>query len=60
MDDLLSEVIRRADRYLAQLPSRRVSPAAESIEGLKRQDTALQDDPIDPAAVLAELDDIGN
>jgi arginase len=60
MDYLLSEVIKRANRYLAELPNRRVSPAPDAIAGLRRLDTPLQDHPIEPATVLAELDDIGS
>lgn len=60
MDHLLSETIKRANRYLAQLPTRRVSPAADAVEGLKRLDVPLQDHPMAPAAVMAELDDIGS
>ena len=58
MDQLLTEVINRAKRYLAQLPARRVSPAREAVEGLKRLEVPLQDHPLEPEAVLAELDDI--
>ena len=58
MDQLLSEVINRARRYLAQLPTRRVSPAREAVDGLKRLEVPLQENPLEPAAVLAELDDI--
>lgn len=60
MDHLLSEVIKRANRYLTDLPTRRVSPAPDAIAGLRRLDTPLQDHPIDPATVLAELDEIGS
>ena len=60
MDQLLSETIKRANRYLAELPNRRVSPAPEAVEGLKRLDVPLQDHSIEPATVLAELDDIGS
>ncbi len=60
MDYLLSEVIKRANRYLAELPNRRVSPAPDALAGLKRLDVPLQDQPMEPATVLAELDDIGS
>ena len=59
MDDLLSEIIKRANRYLTELPTRRVSPAPDAVASLKRLDVPLQDHPNKPAAVLAELDDIG-
>ena len=60
MDQLISEIINRANRYLTALPDRRVSPAPDSIAGLKQLDVPLQDLPINPAAVIAELDDIGS
>ena len=60
MDQLISEIINRANQYLTALPDRRVSPAPDSIAGLKQLDVPLQDLPINPAAVLAELDDIGS
>jgi glutamate/tyrosine decarboxylase-like PLP-dependent enzyme len=60
MDHLLSEVINRANRYLTELPARRVSPASDAVAGLKRLDVPLQYHHIEPAAVLAELDDIGS
>ena len=60
MDHLLSEVIERANLYLKKLPARRVSPAPDAVAGLKRLDVPLQDHPIKPEAVLAELDDIGS
>ena len=58
MDHLLAEVIKRAKRYLAELPGRRVSPLQDAVDGLRRLDVPLQDHPIEPATVLAELDDI--
>jgi glutamate/tyrosine decarboxylase-like PLP-dependent enzyme len=58
MDHLLTEVIKRAKRYLAELPGRRVSPLQDAVDGLRRLDVPLQDHPIEPATVLAELDDI--
>lgn len=60
MNHLLAEVMKRADRYLTELPARRVSPSAHAVAGLKRLDVPLQADPIDPATVLAELDDLGS
>ncbi len=60
MDELLAEVMKRANRYLAGLPDRRVSPAAEAIANLKSLDVPLQNNPMEPAAVLAELDNIGS
>ena len=58
MDHLLAEVIKRAERYLAELPARRVSPGQDAVDGLRRLDVPLQEQPLEPATVLAELDDI--
>jgi glutamate/tyrosine decarboxylase-like PLP-dependent enzyme len=60
MDNLLEEVIKRVERYLSKLSDRRVSPAPASVEGLKSLDVPLQENSIEPAAVLAELDEIGS
>jgi glutamate/tyrosine decarboxylase-like PLP-dependent enzyme len=60
MKNLFSEVFERANRYLTDLPNRRVSPAPGAVAGLERLDVPLQDQPMDPAAVLVELDDIGS
>lgn len=60
MDDLLAEVMKRAHRFLAGLPDRGVSAATEAIANLKSLDVPLQDNAMEPAAVLAELDDIGS
>jgi len=59
-NDLFSEVIERANRYLTDLPNRPVSPAPGAVAGLERLNLPLQDQPMDPVAVLAELDDIGS
>ncbi len=59
MDHLLAEVIKRANRYLAALPTRRVSPPADALAALKHLEVPLQDQPLEPSMVLAELDDIG-
>jgi len=60
MENLLHDTASRAHRYLAGLTDRRVSPAQEAIDQLKLLDVPLQESPIDPAAVLAELDEIGS
>ena len=56
MEKLFSEVIRRANRYVNELETRGVNPTADAIEKLKRLDVPLQDQPIDPMAVLSEDD----
>jgi len=59
MDLLLAEVIKRANRYLAELPTRRVSPALDALAALTHLEVPLQDQPLEASTVLAELDDIG-
>ncbi len=58
--DLMINAAERAVRYLEQLPQRGVNPEATALEDLQRLDVPLQDDPIDPAQVLAELDELGS
>lgn len=60
MDSLLMDAARRAAQYLAALADRRVSPSPASVERLKRLDRALQDEPLDAAEVLRELDEVGS
>jgi glutamate/tyrosine decarboxylase-like PLP-dependent enzyme len=60
MDHLLADVIKRANQYLRELPTRRVSPAPEALAALKALDVPLQDHPLEASGVLAELDDIGS
>ena len=57
-EGLLAQVTKRANRYINEMQTRRVSPSAEDIANLKHLDVPLQDPSIDPATVLAELDDI--
>jgi glutamate/tyrosine decarboxylase-like PLP-dependent enzyme len=57
---LLAATGDRSVRYLKSLESRRVSPSREAIAALAVFDTPLQDDPIDPVKVLAQLDEIGS
>lgn len=57
---LLAATADRSVRYLKSLESRRVSPSKEAIAALTAFDTPLQDEPIDPAKVLAQLDEIGS
>ncbi|MEX2153460.1 MAG: aminotransferase class V-fold PLP-dependent enzyme [Gemmatimonadaceae bacterium] len=57
---LLAATAERSVRYLASLDTRRVSASKEAIAGLARFDVPLQNDPRDPQAVLAELDEIGS
>ena len=60
MEHLLLDVANRANRYVVGLPERSVAPSLEAIERLRLLDIPLQDEPIEPSRVLAELDDIGS
>jgi hypothetical protein len=60
MEHLLAEVFKRANQYIKEVQTRRVSPSPEAIAGLKRLDIPLQDQPMDALTVLAELDDYGS
>lgn len=60
MPGLLLDAAQRGQRYLDSLPARRVSPTAEAIERLRLLDIPLQNEPVDAARVLAELDEVGS
>jgi glutamate/tyrosine decarboxylase-like PLP-dependent enzyme len=55
---LLEETARRGARYLAGLDERAVQAAAAAVAGLASLEVPLNDAPLDPAAVLAELDEV--
>lgn len=57
---IMTDAAQRGERYLRELPLRAVQPSAEAIKGLAAFDFPLQDDPIDPAQALEELDRIGS
>lgn len=54
--DTLSDVAARARRYLDGIGERRVFPDATALAGLANLDVPLQDAPMDPDALVAELD----
>lgn len=60
MSDLLKTAAERASRYLEDLGERRVAPVPEAIERLRILDAPMPGDPVEPAKVLALLDDIGS
>ena len=60
MDDLLRDAAERAARYLAGLDARAVAPSATALADLAAFDTALPDEPTQPAEVLAQLDTLGS
>src|SRR5580692_4742208 len=59
-NDVLADAAARGARYVSEIAERRVSPAAEDIARMSHLGGPLNDDPRDPAAVLAELDDFGS
>jgi glutamate/tyrosine decarboxylase-like PLP-dependent enzyme len=59
-EDLLTEVARRAIRYVGGLGSRSVAPRPDAVERLDALGGPLPAGPTDPAAVLALLDDVGS
>ncbi|CAG0931163.1 aromatic-L-amino-acid/L-tryptophan decarboxylase [Planctomycetaceae bacterium] len=60
MDDLLLDAARRGSRYLSTLRERSVAPTPDALARMHLLGGPLQDDPIDPAAVLAQLDELGS
>lgn len=56
MRDLYESSAQRAIHYLEQLPTRKVAPTPQAIEGLQRFYEALPAEPSDPQAVLEFLD----
>jgi len=58
--DLLQDVASRATRYLDDVRRRRVSPSPDALREMQRFAVELQDDSIDAAKVLAELDTLGS
>ncbi len=60
VEPLLRDTASRAVRYLEGLRERRVSPAPSALEGLGKFSRPLQDEPLDSAKVLEELDTFGS
>jgi len=60
MQDLIKDAARRSARYLQNLKERSVAPPAEAVERLKGFEVPLQEEPIAPLKVLAELDELGS
>ncbi len=60
MKSLLLDAANRAAQYITALPTRRVWPLPSELEGLSRFERPLQDEPVDPAEVLRELDETGS
>ena len=60
MEGLIKEAARRSVHYLENLKKRSVVPSPEAVERLKGFDVPLQEEPIAPLKVLAELDELGS
>ncbi len=60
MEYLIKEAARRSARYLEVLRGRSVAPPPEAVERLNGFDVPLQEEPIAPLKVLAELDEFGS
>ena len=60
MRKLLAMTAERATRYIEALEKRRVAPSTRAVERLTSWRVSLQREPIDPEAVVRELDDIGS
>src|SRR5437762_1581079 len=58
--DLFRTTAERAARYLRDIETRSVAPTADAVAGLSAFDVELQDEPMAPQRVLAELDTIGS
>ena len=60
MESLLADAAQRAGRYRSELPHRPVAPTPAALAGLNRFDEPLPDEPSDPWATLALLDEAGS
>jgi glutamate/tyrosine decarboxylase-like PLP-dependent enzyme len=58
--DLLADAAARGARYVAEIGERRVAPLPEDIARLEALGGPLQNDPCEPAEVLAQLDEFGS
>ena len=59
-ENLLQDVASRATQYLDGVTQRRVFPSPAALRDLNGFSVELQDEPIDPAKVLEELDTLGS
>lgn len=59
MKDLMNSTAQRAVEYLESLASRPVAPDPAAVAALDAFDVSLQENPIDPPLVIAELDALG-
>src|SRR5436853_5762378 len=57
---LLEDAAERSARFLNGIQTRSVAPKADAVAALAKFDVALQNDPVDPKEVLAQLDTLGS
>jgi glutamate/tyrosine decarboxylase-like PLP-dependent enzyme len=60
MEKIIDAFSKKAKHYIKSVNSRSVYPGPKQIEDLKLLDIPLQDQPIDPLAVINELDTVGS
>lgn len=60
MKELLAETAARAARYLLEINARSVAPSDKAIASLEALAGPLPKEPLDPAKVLALLDNVGS
>jgi glutamate/tyrosine decarboxylase-like PLP-dependent enzyme len=58
--ELLADAAARGARYVAEIGERRVAPLAEDVARVQELGGPLNDEPRDPASVIAELDQYGS
>jgi glutamate/tyrosine decarboxylase-like PLP-dependent enzyme len=58
LQQLLSETLERSNAYLDSLATRPVAPSADAVSALRTLDVPLQEQPMDPAQVIRELDEV--
>jgi glutamate/tyrosine decarboxylase-like PLP-dependent enzyme len=60
LNPLLKDAASRASRYLDEIAQRRVFPSPAALAGMQKFSVELQDEPLEPAKVLEELDVLGS
>ena len=60
LTELLVDAARRSGRYLEANTSDHAAPSPEAVSALRGFDPSLPTGPTDPAAVLAQLDELGS
>jgi len=60
MEDIVMDAARRASEYLSQIDLRAIRPEADALKALSQLDVPLQESPLPPEKVLAELDEFGS